>query len=184
MFSLLRLRTFAVVPLLGSMLIPAGQWGHHKDNAADLSAHIQREKNPVKRAKLEIRLSRLDLEQAKAAYEHHRLDDGKKLLGSFLGVVNESWSTLKSSGRDAAKKPQGFMQLEIALREDARILHDLRERLSYFDRGSVDQTIHQINQLHSEVLVALFPSASQPSSKPAKKSKVQANRMAGGNASP
>ncbi|HEX5481438.1 MAG TPA: hypothetical protein VFZ08_02275 [Terriglobia bacterium] len=184
MLFLPRLRTFATLPLLGSMLFAAGQWGHHKDNAADLSAHIQREKNPVKKAKLEIRLSKLDLEQAKAAYQHHRLDEGKKLLGKFLSVVNESWSTLKSSGRDAAKKPQGFMQLEIALREDARMLHDLRERLSYFDRGSVDQTIHQINQLHSEVLVALFPSASQPSRKPPKKSKVQADRMEGGNANP
>lgn len=169
---------------MGSMFVPGAQWSHHKDNAADLSARIEHEKNPVKKAKLEIRLSRVELEQARAAYERHRLDDGKKLLGSFLNVVNESWSTLKGSGRNAAKKPQGFMQLEIALREDVRTLNDLRERLSYFDRSSVDQAIHQLNQLHSEVLVALFPGASQPSSKPAKKSKVQADRMAGGNASP
>ncbi len=173
----------ALLLMLAGAAVPVRLWARHHDDAASLTAHIQREKNPIKKAKLEIRLSKLELEQAVGSYDHHQLDSGKQQLAAFLGRVQDAWAILKSSGRNAASKPDGFMQLEIALREDARSLNDLRERVAYFNRAPIDQTIHQLNQLHSEVLIALFPGAAPPAAHP-RNSRMEASRLTQRSAKP
>ncbi|MGH9378488.1 MAG: hypothetical protein ACRD18_12670 [Terriglobia bacterium] len=144
-------------------LYPSILRARHHDNEPDLTARIQRENNPVKRAKLEIRMGKLLLDQAAAAYDHHQIPQGQKLLSSFTGEMQDAWKLLESSGRNAAKKPDGFMQLEIALRENARALNGLRERVFYLYRGPIDKTLKTLNQVHSRVLVQLFPGAVPPS---------------------
>lgn len=173
----------ALLLILAGAVVPARLWARHHDDAASLTAHIQREKNPVKKAKLEIRLSKLELEQAVGSYDHRQLDPGKQQLAAFLSRVQKAWGLLKSSGRNAASKPDGFMQLEIALREDARSLNDLRERVAYFNRAPIDQAIQQLNQLHSDVLIALFPGAAPPPAH-AKNSRMEASRATNGSAKP
>jgi hypothetical protein len=64
---------------------------------------------------------------------------------------------LQSSGRDAFRHPEGFKELDIALREDARFLEDLSHRLSYYERGDVDKTAKEIGQIRAEVIKELFP---------------------------
>jgi hypothetical protein len=174
----------ALLLILAGAAVPVRLWARHHEDAASLTAHIEREKNPIKKAKLEIRLSKLELEQAVGSYDHHQLDSGKQQLAAFLGRVQDAWGHLKSSGRNAASKPDGFMQLEIALREDARSLNDLRERVAYFNRVPIDQAIQQLNQLHSEVLIALFPGAAPPAAAHAKNSKMEASRLTQRSAKP
>lgn len=147
-------------------LYPALIWGRRHDNPQELIARIARENNPVKKAKYEIRLGRLILERAEQAYDGRHIPQGQKLLARYTHEMQDAWNLLSATGRNAAKKPDGFMQLEIALRENNRDLRELRRRVFYLYRGPIDQTLKTLGQLHSKVLVDLFPGAVPPSNSP------------------
>ncbi len=136
-----------------SALLPARQ----ADTEEDLLARIQREHNPVKRAKYKIRLGRVKLFEAIEAYDKSDLERCQQLLGVYLEQMKDSWETLRTSGRPAVRQPQGFKELDIALREDARLLEDLRHRIPYSDRSAVEKTIREVERIRGEVLGALFP---------------------------
>lgn len=144
------------------MLHPHRLWARGKENEAKLVASIEREKRPVNKAKLEVRLGRLQLQQAISAYEKQQIPQGQKLLASFLENMENAWSVLEGSGRNAAKKPQGFRELEMGLNEDARRLNDLRREVFYLYQGPIEETLKKMNELHAKVLLALFPGAAPP----------------------
>lgn len=152
-----RLGSIACLVVGAAALSAARLEARHKDSEPDLLARIQRETNPVRKAKYEIRLGSLKLQQAVTAYDQQRRDQGKALLDDYAAEMSKAWVLLQSSGRDATRKPDGFKQLDIALRENARLLEDLRHRVPYMDRGPLDQTSQEMDRTHNQVLVALFP---------------------------
>ncbi len=137
----------------GLVPLPARQ----ADTEEDLLARIQREHNPVKKAKYEARLGRVKLLEAIDAYDKGNLERCQELLGAYLERMKGSWETLRSSGRQAVKQYQGFKELDIALREDARLLEDLKHRLPYSERSAVEKAVQEVERIRSEVLGALFP---------------------------
>lgn len=158
----------------------AASEARRQDTTADLQARIQREKDPVKKAKLQIRLGRLEVGQAAEAYNHQQIPQGQKLLSESTIVMENAWTLLKSTGRNPAKKPDGFMQLEIGLREETRALDQLRRRIFYLDRDPVDSALKALNQIHSQVLVGLFPGAApSPSGATVEKGKIPAYQNPG-----
>ncbi|HEV2499071.1 MAG TPA: hypothetical protein VGY31_05775 [Terriglobia bacterium] len=168
---------FAVFALA---FFPVASEARRQDTTADLQARIQREKNPVKKAKLQIRLGRLEVGQAADAYNHQQIPQGQKLLSESTTVMGNAWDLLKSTGRNPAKKPDGFMQLEICLREETRALNQLRRRIFYLNRNPVDSALKTLNQMHSQVLVGLFPGAApSPSGATVEKGKIPAYQNPG-----
>ena len=152
----------AVFLPLACLLAPHPLSAHHRDNETDLRRRIEQEKNPVKKAKDQIRLANLMMDQAVVAYDAKQLGQGQKFLEAYTKIMGESWTTLQASGRNAARNPQGFKELEIALRLGARTLRDLRHRVSYFNRGPIDRTSRELTGVHAAVLDALFPGAVPP----------------------
>ncbi len=140
------------------------------DTEADLLARIQHEQNPVKKAKYEIRLGRVKLLQAIDAYGKGSLEQCQQLLDDYLRRIKDSWQLLQSSGRQAVRHPQGFKELDIELREDARMLEDLKHRVAYGDREPVEKAAQEVERIRAEVLRALFP-AERPA--------ASGNRLAG-----
>ena len=122
-----------------------------------LQARIERERNPVKRAKLKVRLGRVKLLQAIDAYDKTDHGPYQKLLDEYLEVMRSAWKDLQESGRQAWRKPDGFKQLDIGLREDTRFLDDFMHRVPYEERGSVEKVYHEAEKIRSAVLEALFP---------------------------
>ena len=108
--------------------------GGKRDNEEDLKTHIQSEHNPVKKAKIQIRLAKLQLNQAEASYNQGQTEQGAALLGVYASTMQDAWEALRQSGRNGARQPQGFKELELALREGTRRLEDLKHRISYYDR--------------------------------------------------
>ena len=145
------------------------------ESEPDLLAHFEREQNPVKKSIYATRLAQLKLRQATDAYTKGDLDQGPKLLDEYLNWVKHSWDLLKSSGRPAERKPQGFKELDIALREDARHFADLEHRVPFTDREPVTKAAQEAEKIRGEVLAALFPTGESgtaaksagPGSKPA-----------------
>jgi hypothetical protein len=130
-----------------------------RDTEEQLQERIEREQNPVKKAKYEIKLADLKLQQSRDAYRQKNVELGASLLGAFVEHMQISWKILQESGRQAAKHPEGFKELEISLRHDGRLLEDLRRRVAYFDRDPVNKAEQEMERIHSQVMLALFPGA-------------------------
>ena len=156
----------AWVATFGIIMFPAGSQAHHADSESELLARLATETNPAKKAKIEIRLGSLKLEQAAAAYDHDEVDTGAKLLDSYLGWMKQAWGLLHQSGRDASRRPQGFIDLDIALRENLRKLADLRIHMPFADRGPIERIGAEADALHTQVLGALFPGGQLQESNP------------------
>jgi hypothetical protein len=132
-----------------------------EDTEADLVSRIQAEHEMVKKAKLEIRLGHLKLMRAGDACQKDDHEACHKFLDAYLELIRSSWKDLQSSGRNAVKQPSGFRDLDIALREDAQTLEDLKRRMPFEDRGALDPVIEEADKIHDQVFGALFPSGVQ-----------------------
>lgn len=157
----------AWVAAFGIVAVPTVSRAHHAESEAELLARVANENNPAKKAKIEVRLASLKLEQAAAAYDHDQMEVGAKLLNSYLGWMKQAWNLLHQSGRDATRRPQGFIDLDIALRENMRRLTDLRIRTPFSDRGPIEHIGAETDALHTQVLGALFPGGELQDSNPA-----------------
>ena len=143
--------------IAGVVLLGAANPGPSRNTEQDLQLRLQRETNPVKKARYEIRLGRLKLTEAIDAFDKHDANQAQDLLDAYLTHVRSSWQLLQSSGRNAFRHPEGFKELDIALREDGRFIEDLSHHLSYYERGEVDKTAKEIEQIRAGVIKELFP---------------------------
>ena len=141
--------------VFGILVLPGSAFG--RDTEEQLLQRIQSERNPVRKAKDEIKLARLKLTQVQDAYSQGHTEAGAKLLGALVDIMKASWKLLQNSGRKASKQPEGFRELEIALRENVRLLQDLGRTVSYFDRPPLVNAAQELEQMRYEVLHALFP---------------------------
>jgi hypothetical protein len=151
--------------VLGTMVL-SGAPALGRDTEQQLSQRIEKELNPVKRAKDEVKLAGLKLRQAEQAYDKGDTQLGSELVETCVTHLQASWKDLQGSGRMAAKQPQGFKELDIALREQGRVLKDLGRRVSYFNRSPIDKAAKEMDQIRSEVLEALFPAAKPHTTNP------------------
>jgi hypothetical protein len=151
--------TFAVIAAVALAIVadPSFTAARHQESEQELLARIARESNLAKKARLQAELASLKLDQAAAAFDHDQYESGKSLLQQYTGWVRTAWGALEQSGRDATRKPQGFMYLDISLRENARALADLAERTPFEDRGLIEEAARSADAVHNRVLAALFP---------------------------
>jgi hypothetical protein len=153
-------RLLIIGTIVASSLLPAQAHllgSHHEYTEQELLSRIKRENNPVKKAKYQIELGQLKLDAAIQAYAHDDVEHGERLLQDYLAQMHAAWNTLAGSGRQATKKPQGFRELDIALREDGRLINDLKQRTQYMDRQPIEKIALELEKLHEQVLQALFP---------------------------
>jgi hypothetical protein len=157
--------TILPVSLTFVEILLAGSLAAGRDSEQQLLTQIQSEQNPIKKAKEEIKLASFKLSHVQDAYSQGHIEEGEKLLGTFIDTMNTSWKILQDSGRKAAKQPQGFRELEISLREDVRALQDLARTVAYFDRAPLENAVQELEHMHDEVLKALFPGGTPRTSK-------------------
>ena len=128
-----------------------------KDSEASLTAKLERENNPVKKALIEIRLSRLKLRAATAANDKGEIESALDLLRAYRRHIENAWEFLRNSRRVAHKKSQGFKELEIAIREDQRFLEDMKRSLPLENRAPVEDITGAVSRIRAEDIKALFP---------------------------
>jgi len=143
--------------VLGILL--AGLCAMGRETEEQLLQRIQSEQNPVKKAKDEIKLASLKLTQVREAYSQGHIEEGAKLLVTLTDTTKASWKILQNSGRRASKQPEGFRELEIALREDVRTLQDVGRTVDFYDRAPLENAAQELEKMRGEVLHALFPGA-------------------------
>ncbi len=140
--------------LSGGALRPA-LWAA-EESAARLEQKIRRQLEPIKKVRLQIKLARIHLNNSAKAYRELDFDGGKKSLNTYLDSIREARRILARSGRDPKRQPRGYKDLEIALRQDLRILTDLKRSVPYFAREAIQAGIDQVDEVREEVLQSMF----------------------------
>jgi len=136
--------------------------GQKTDKEEKLMAKIARESNPGKKARLQLRLAKLMLTQADAAYHSRDFAGGRALLRQYLEQVKSSWATLEGTDNAIRKHLRAYKELEISLREDDRFLEDMRHRVPYPESESIREIAKGSSAVHAQVLEALFPDGFTP----------------------
>ena len=91
------------IPVVAFLLLAAGLDGPmgfatpppRQDNEQKLQSRIDRERNPVKKAKLKVRLGRVKLLQAIDAYDRRDHRQYQQLLDAYLAVMKGAWADLQ-----------------------------------------------------------------------------------------
>jgi hypothetical protein len=126
------------------------------DTPERLRARIAAEHDPVQRARLEIRLADMVLDQTCKLYAEGEVEKGEASLKEMLSLSEQAYADLFSTKRDPRSKPAGFKESEILMRQFARKLEDLRHTLSVDDRVPVEKALARVRDMHEDLLLGLM----------------------------
>lgn len=117
---------------------------------------LQKETDPVDRAKISIKISDLLLASVSDAVQEEDYVVMNERLDEYAAVIEGAYETMMNSGRDAQKKSGGFKELEIALRKHVLRFGDLARALSLDRRPPIEKVKHLASVLQDGLLKALF----------------------------
>jgi hypothetical protein len=126
---------------------------------------LKRLTDPVDRAKTDIAISEILLSLAGDAVRTGEPEVLEKRLSEYRDTIQDAHQTLVNTGRDAHRKPNGFKDLEIALRRQIRMLDDIGRGLTFDQREPVDKAKQQASDIRDDLLKALFGEQNAPSRK-------------------
>jgi hypothetical protein len=146
--------------LLTGALTPAAGASTDEDRAKELQrerAKLQKETDPVDRAKIGVKISDILVEDVGDAVRQGNVAEMEKQLAAYAETIESAHQELVDSGRNAAKKPNGFKELEIALRQHIRRFDELSRMLNLQNRVPVEKTKSLATGIRDNLLKALFP---------------------------
>src|SRR5258707_229338 len=116
-------------PLVASLLAMSLAFAtppHSNDSPEKLRARIASEQNPVGKAKLEVQLAEIVLDQSCKQYAEGDFDKGEAGVKETMTLTENAFKGLFSTHKDPRSKPAGFKEMEMRLRQFARKMEDLR----------------------------------------------------------
>jgi hypothetical protein len=146
--------------LLFLLLTGTPSYGAAENRALELQRErekFEREKDPVDRAKIGIKISDLLLDNVADYVREGNFDNLQQELSAYAATIESAHQTLVASGRDAEKKAGGFRELEIALRKQVRKFDDYARMVATDRRGPIEQTKKLATGIRDKLLKALFP---------------------------
>jgi hypothetical protein len=128
-----------------------------QDRLATLLAQYQNEADPVRKARLLSKLSNDQIEKAKMELKSGEDVASLHTLEQYRDEVRETVAGLEASVRDAEKKPAGFKELQISLRESVRHIDDLILTLPVDKRPFFRDVRNDLVKTQNDLIDALFP---------------------------
>jgi hypothetical protein len=128
-----------------------------QDRLAEELAKYQHEADPVRKARA---LAKLGDEQVDLAKRQLRADqevDSLHTLEQYRNEVRETVTALNAMGVDAERKPAGFKELQISLRETIRRIDDLILTLNVDKRPFFREVRNDLFMDQNELVDKLFP---------------------------
>jgi len=80
----------------------------------------------------------------------------RSYVEQYRKAVTDARDTMMRSGLDPHKKSGGYQAVEIALREQIRVLQDIARGLTVDERQPVDDTVDLTSKIRDEFVQALF----------------------------
>jgi hypothetical protein len=145
---------------LSAALAPQPSWaGTDVERMRELAKErekLVREKDPVDRTKIGIKISEILLESVADAIQAEDFAAMNTHLDEYSAAIEEAHSTMINSGRDARKKAGGFKELEIALRKHVLRFDDLARALALDQRSPVEKVKKLASGIRNGLLKVLF----------------------------
>jgi hypothetical protein len=128
-----------------------------QDRLSEDVARYQHEADPVRKAR---ELAKLGAEQVESAKRQLKAGDevaSLHTLEQYSDEVRETVSALNATGVDAEKKPAGFKELQISLRETIRRVDDLIFTLNVDKRPFFREVRNDLFVNQNQLIDKLFP---------------------------
>ena len=130
-------------------------------------AQYQHESDPVRKARALVKLGGDQIDQARKQLKSGDDVGSLHTLEQYRDEVRETVAALKAAGIDAEKRPAGFKELQISLRETIRRVDDLIFTLPVDKRPFFREVRTDLVTAQNDLIDALFPrDAGQKSKKP------------------
>ena len=120
--------------------------------------------DPVQNAKTVVKQGELQLAQVRREVNAENYGEALRFLTEYRDAVKAAHAALKASGRDAEKKPGGFKNLEIHIRQSMQRLEQTILSLPVDEREPFTVIRKELDSIDKELIEVLFPR------QPAKKS--------------
>lgn len=120
--------------------------------------------DPVQNAKVVVKRGELQLAQVRREVNAENYDEALRVLTEYHDAMKSAHASLKASGRDAEKKPSGFKNLQIHIRQSVQRLDQTILSMPVEERGPFDSIRKELDSMDKELIDVLFPR------QPAKKS--------------
>lgn len=113
--------------------------------------------DPVQKAKEVIRQGQAQLEQMRREVKQENYGEALRVLSEYRDAVKSAHGGLKASGRDAEKKPSGFKNLQIHIRQNLRRLDHTILSIPVEQREPFEAIRRELDTMDQELIDALFP---------------------------
>jgi hypothetical protein len=140
-----------------------------QDRLTPQLTQYRQETDPVRKARALAKLSGDQIALAQKQLQGGEDRASLQTLEQYRDEVRETAASLKATGVNAQKKPAGFKELQISLRESIRRIDDLMFTLSLDQRTLFSDVQSELMKLHNDLLDALFPKRpdkTSPNAKP------------------
>jgi uncharacterized phage infection (PIP) family protein YhgE len=140
-----------------------------KDEIAASQARLERETNPVEKAKLMQRLGLDEFQEIKKDVSQEDVDAAARVLGQYRDEVRSCVEGLDAKKINAAKHSSGFKQLQISVQESLRQLNEIMAGLDADQQPEFVAVRGELQRMDDHLVQELFP-GSPPAKAPATKS--------------
>jgi hypothetical protein len=157
-----------LAPLVGMGLpsLIGGAGTSPSDRASDRVAEIARlqkkyeeARDPVHRAKALAELGEVQVKDAGERVEARDYDGALAELRQYREEVVSARKDLVASGLNPERKPAGFRELQLSVRENLRHIEDIAFAASANQQMPLVEIHEQLGQENEKLLTALFPPA-------------------------
>jgi len=123
----------------------------------EAQSRLQQSTKPIERTITYIQISDILLRHVRTSVPLKDTDALSEWMDQYREAITAAQQTLIASGRDAQSYPQGFMELEMVLRQHIRWLGDWKGGLIDEERRPIDETIDTAVAIRQQMLDLLFP---------------------------
>ncbi len=123
-----------------------------------LEARFLRADSPLERVRILARLGPLEVGEARKELDAGQFSEALQRLQQYRDRTRQAYEELRARIPNPAKKPAGFKELEISLRETLRRLDDLLTAAPLEYQNVLRAVRADLDTLHARLLDDLFPS--------------------------
>jgi hypothetical protein len=128
-----------------------------QDRLAVELARYEQETDPVRKARALAKLGDDQVDQARKQLKAGEDVASLQTLEQYRDEIQHMTEELKATGVDAERKPAGFKELQISLRENVRRIDDLILALPVDKRPFFREVRTDLVKTQNELIDALFP---------------------------
>jgi hypothetical protein len=151
LYSILRISTAAIAFL--ALIAPLAA----QDRLAAEVTRYEQEPDPVRKARALVKLGDDQIDEARKQLKAGDDVGSLHTLEQYRDEIQHMAAVLKSTGADAEKRPAGFKELQIGIRENVRRIDDLILSLPVDKRPFFREVRTDLVKTQNELIDALFP---------------------------